>query len=260
VSHEARHAGLKLSGDRKVSPAVRVTKSGQRVLVRNAFGLPAGLSCPGRTRICFTVCYAARIEKVYKGTLAHVLTNFHALQECGTDVERMAALLRGLIDDFRGDLAKYGGEPIFRMHWDGDFFSLPYAQAWAAVVRQNPDITFWAYTRSFRGQVNVVPILAGIPNLTLYLSVDGENARDATAILGEYPSVRAATLTDTAAEGTAMLGALGRQNAPACPENAKRIPLVLAGRGPNGDGIGACAACKLCVKGNRDVRFSISKK
>lgn len=173
---------------------------------------------------------------------------------------QVAEPLRALVVDFRADLERHGGEPIFRIHWDGDFYSLAYARAWAIVIAENPDIRFWAYTRSFRGRVNVVPTLASLENLTLYLSVDRDNAGAARTILRGYPNARAATLTDTATDGATMLADLGRAYAPACPENTRRIPLVLAGRGPNGNGAGACAACGLCIRGTRDVRFAIAKR
>jgi len=58
---------LKRSNDRKVANAV--SKNGKTPTIANTFGLPAGkdFSCPGATSICETVCYAGKLEKVYKG-------------------------------------------------------------------------------------------------------------------------------------------------------------------------------------------------
>lgn len=81
------------------------------------------------------------------------------------------------------------GRPVarwFRIHWDGDFYSLPYAQAWRETVLRYPD-EFWAYTRSFRPELNVVPLLRDVPGLTLYLSVDAANYRDAERVLDQFP-------------------------------------------------------------------------
>ncbi len=61
---------LKRSNDRKVANAV--SKNGKTPTIANTFGLPAGkaFSCPGATSICESVCYAGKLEKVYKGVRA----------------------------------------------------------------------------------------------------------------------------------------------------------------------------------------------
>jgi hypothetical protein len=246
---------LQLSGDRKISPLVRVTARGQNVLVKNSFGLPARRSCPGVTSVCGRICYAARTER-YPSTSALLESNFQQLLACQGSVPAMAELLRGLLGDFAANLRRYPtAAPIFRLHWDGDFFSVPYAEAWRRVVLEHPEIRFWVYTRSFRPDCNVVPVLAGIDNLALYLSVDADNLARAEQVAGEYPAVRLATLAETAAEGRAMLRGAGRTGG-ACPELMGRIPLVVG----TGHAMGACAKCQLCVKGNANISFSIAKR
>jgi hypothetical protein len=116
-------------------------------------------------------------------------------------------------------------------------------------VRNNPAVTFWAYTRSFTPACNVVSDLAGIPNLTLYLSVDEDNETYAKDVLVTFPSVRVATLTDTASEGKRVMVSLGRKVGGACPEVLGRIPLITT------EG-GACFSCGLCVTGKADIRFA----
>jgi len=61
---------LKRSNDRKVANAV--SPNGKTPTIANTFGLPAGkeYSCPGATSICESVCYAGKLEKVYKGVKA----------------------------------------------------------------------------------------------------------------------------------------------------------------------------------------------
>ena len=67
---------LKRSNDRKV--ANLVTKNGKQPAIANTFGLPAGkaYSCPGATSVCENVCYAGKLEKVYKGVKAVLLQNW----------------------------------------------------------------------------------------------------------------------------------------------------------------------------------------
>ncbi len=63
------------SKDRKVTNAVN--KSGTQASIANAFGLPSGkaFSCPGATSVCETICYAGRLEKVFKGIRDVITSN-----------------------------------------------------------------------------------------------------------------------------------------------------------------------------------------
>jgi len=84
---------LKRSMDRKVTNAV--SKNGKTPTIANTFGLPSGkaYSCPGETSVCSKVCYAGKLERVYKGVrevLLHAclvtkllsLKGFQALTTC----------------------------------------------------------------------------------------------------------------------------------------------------------------------------------
>jgi hypothetical protein len=163
--------------------------------------------------------------------------------------------LSALMDEFSAKCDKRGKEKVFRIHHDGDFFSRTYADAWATVAKRYPEIHFWAYTRSFVPGANVIDILADIPNLSLYLSVDEDNRQWAGIIREEFPSVRIAFLANTAAEGADAMREITGTNRPgaACPEVMGKIPLITA------DG-GACFSCGLCVKGKADIRFAVSGK
>jgi hypothetical protein len=257
---------LTLSGDRKVTPLVRRQTSKDAVLVRNSFGLPGGESCPGKTPFC-DGCYAIQTEKVFPSASRLVQRNYAALLAHGDDVDALAAELGAMVAEYAAEFDKYLAkgrvapeDNIFRIHWDGDFYSLPYAQAWAKVIAMFPQIQFWAYTRSF----DFVPALVNIPNLTLYLSVDQYNALHAKVLLDLYPSVREAACATTQAEAQAVSV---RKSGVACPENVKRIPLVVASSGKRTEAVtvgddaqGACSACMLCVNGTRDVRFAVKHK
>src|SRR4051812_27954799 len=143
---------LRRSADRKVTNLP--SPNGKTAKIANSFGLPAGHehSCPGATATCERVCYAGKLEKLYKGVREVLVGNLETL--AGLDRPAMAELIAEMIDDFRVDCerAERKGAVVprdFRIHWDGDFFSLDYAGAWADVIRVDPDIRFWVYTRSF---------------------------------------------------------------------------------------------------------------
>jgi len=54
---------------------------GKRPLVANTFGLPSGksFSCPGATSVCEKICYAGKLEKVFKSTRELLLANWDAV-------------------------------------------------------------------------------------------------------------------------------------------------------------------------------------
>jgi len=80
---------LKRSHDRKVTNLVNAKGNGS--LIQNTFGLPAGknYSCPGATSICEKVCYAGKLEKLYK---AETLKNYSVFT--GTVISLMMNILR----------------------------------------------------------------------------------------------------------------------------------------------------------------------
>src|ERR671938_975331 len=92
---------LRRSADRKVTNLP--SPNGKTAKIANSFGLPAGreYSCPGATDTCQRVCYAGKLEKLYKGVRELLVGNLQAL--AGLDRAGMMALLSEMIDDFRLD-------------------------------------------------------------------------------------------------------------------------------------------------------------
>ncbi len=215
----------------------------------NSFGLPSVASCPGRTTYCERDCYAMDAER-RPDTLTKLERNLEKLLAAET-VEEMTDMLRDAVNRYRNSADKLGVDSKkrrFRIHWDGDFFSEDYASAWRTVIQENPEVRFWAYTRSFGPEVNVVPILAGVDNLDLFMSVDSHNLECAAQVLAENPGVKVAYLVDYHEDAEPMVERLGRQvdRQLSCPENMltvdgeHKLPLV-DGRG------GACSKCTYCI-------------
>ena len=245
--------GLKLSFDRKVSPEGVYQESRRRWIatIPNSFGLPAHKSCPGETPFCRS-CYAVGSERS-KGVEELVNHNFDLLLETKDDPALMKELLIDAIlaYEVEANLARLPlDERIFRIHWDGDFFSEAYAEAWAETIKLFPHIKFWAYTRSFTGGVNVVPKLSGIENLSLYLSTDMWNVEKALKVTDEYPDVLLAYSTRDYVHGRALAGS---RRVIVCPENNGTLDLMTDGRG-------ACVDCMICPDSKADVIFSTSHK
>lgn len=245
---------LTRSKDRKVTNAVT---AGGNVAIANSFGLPSGkaFSCPGATAICARICYAGKLEKIYKGVAVIMLRNWDLLN--GASVISMYRQISQMINEFNSECDKRNADKVFRIHWDGDFFSESYANAWAQVIKDNPQIHFWVYTRSFTPEMNVIPILAGIDNLSVYLSVDSYNRGWATVILEEFPDIKAATLAETFAEAKEMTKEITGKNGIACPENAKKIALIDKTGSACVKLCGGKAETGFCVKGTANVQFAI---
>lgn len=107
-------------------------------------------TCPGATPWCLSACYAKRIDGPVRDIY---ITNTAA----GANVP---------------DLPE--GTTLVRLHVSGDFDSIPYIKRWIEIVTKNPNVKFWAYTRSWRVE-NLLPTLNELfklPNIQLFASVD----------------------------------------------------------------------------------------
>lgn len=244
---------LKRSSDRKVTNAV--TASGN-VAIRNTFGIPSGksFSCPGATSFCESICYAGKLEKMYPSARKLLVHNFEELLYADylDGKNGMVNLIVSMLWEFHAECEKRNAPKVFRIHWDGDFFSRDYAKAWAYAIRYFNDIDFWVYTRSFTDDCFVIDILAGIDNLSLYLSADPVNIDLANKVASEYPGVFIATVADTFAMARDTIVNTMRKVYD-CPENGKRIPLI-SEKGS------ACVRCGICISGRGDVTFAVQKK
>jgi hypothetical protein len=236
------------SKDRKV--ANQVNAGGKQPTMANTFGLPSGkaYSCPGATSVCEKICYAGNLERIFKGVRIVLENNWIQLQACGDNVLSMVQLIGPMIEEFVAECDKRNADKLFRIHWDGDFYSEAYTQAWKIVISLNPDVQFWAYTRSDFA----VPLLIDLPNLSLYFSADEAN-RDLAIALKQTFGVKLAYLAKTFAEGKADFEELQDKSAIPCPENNKKISLI-SQKGS------ACVMCSQCVFNRNDILFSASKK
>ena len=234
------------SKDRKV--ANLVTPNGKQASIANTFGLPAGkaYSCPGATSVCETVCYAGKLEKVFPTVKKNLLHNWELLKNA--DHDTMEALLTEMIEEFIIDCERRNAKMLFRIHWDGDFFSDDYAFAWKHVILNHPNVQFWVYTRVKSAAV----MLKDIDNLSLYYSTDSEN-KDTGIDLKNTHGIRLAYLAKNFAIGQADMKALTNKPGAKCPENLKAIPLI-SQKGS------ACVSCSLCVYSKADIVFSATKK
>jgi ferredoxin len=234
------------SKDRKVTNAV--SPNGKTATIANTFGLPAGkaYSCPGATSICESVCYAGKLEKLFKGVKTNLLHNWELLRNA--DMDTMLILLDEMIVEFIADCEKKDAPKLFRIHWDGDFFNDTYTYAWKVIIENHPDVQFWVYTRVKSAAL----ILKDIDNLSLYYSTDSENKSIGVELKQDH-GIRLAYLAKNFQIGQSDMKELFNKPGAKCPENLKAIPLIST----NGS---ACVSCGLCVYSKADIVFSATKK
>ena len=254
-------SGLWLTFDRKVAPRGWLQQRIPRWVPRvaSSFGLLAGATCPGKTPFCDS-CYGTKSEQ---GQGVSELLRHNTLLLRNASEEHMYELLSDMMRKYRHDAQLWRLAPrelIFRIHWDGDFFSEAYARAWARVIRENPEVIFWVYTRSFVPSANVAPILAGIPNLALYLSADVWNVELARTVAAAYPGVLLAYCTVDYKTGRQLARAVRGRKVQVCPENDGRLPLMGGDETVTNGGRGACVSCMLCPDARCDIIFSTSHK
>lgn len=122
-------------------------KIGMNVITYSKLALE---TCPGASVWCKGSCYAQRIA----GVVAEV---YKVNSLAGADVPDLPADAK-----------------ICRPHVSGDFDSVAYIERWVEIVRGRPDVTFWAYTRSWNipELLPALQKLQALPNMQLFASMD----------------------------------------------------------------------------------------
>jgi ferredoxin len=239
---------LRTSKDRKVANVV--TKNGKQAAISNTMGLANGkaYSCVGATEYCETICYAGKLENLFKPVGAMMLANYEALKDA--TLADMVYMLDGIVTKFIAESKRHGAEMIYRIHWDGDFFSVNYIDAWIAIIREYHMVQFWVYTRNVQAAQYLKS--ANLPNLSLYFSADKDNEGWARWLYNEY-GIRTAAVAETFADSQDMVKRITGRVGAKCPEQTGQIPLISA------EG-SACARCRLCVDNKANISFSRSGK
>ena len=128
-----------------------------------SFDLPSKRTCPGKTNLCSSKCYAALLEKIYPA----VAKKYDANLEFTYSDNFVAYMVLNI---------PQGCE--FRIHVSGDFYSEEYIAKWSEIVKARPDVTFYAYTRSWRTNLwSKIQELSASSNININLSLDNETCK-----------------------------------------------------------------------------------
>lgn len=112
-------------------------------------GKENGGTCPGSTPECEAICYAKRITGPVRDQYWRNSTSSY---------------VPPIPEDCK----------LLRIHISGDFDTTPYIENWIIRLQERPDVTAWAYTRSWRVSELVDPLerLRALPNMQLFASMD----------------------------------------------------------------------------------------
>lgn len=138
----------------KIIPFLKFGKGNAKLNKRvHTFSLPSGFTCP-LAHLCLSKankvtgkitdgkhtefrCFSASQEAIWPSVRKARWHNFDALK--GLSRDQMISLI---------SLSLPSKAEIIRVHVAGDFFNQDYFDAWMAIARDNPEVLFYAYTKS----------------------------------------------------------------------------------------------------------------
>tara|TARA_R110000737_G_scaffold305193_1_gene312728 strand:+ start:1026 stop:1772 length:747 start_codon:yes stop_codon:yes gene_type:complete len=221
----------------------------------NSTGHTAGAGCPEATEGkggCHVPddpdCYVYDVLR-YPAVGPKLDANHEALKECKSP-EDYADLINPIVESslqqYHRRLKKAEGKErrrllqrghIFRHHWSGDVLSIEHAKGLLLVAVENPETSFWIYTRTWWAAGH----MRGAVNLSVFLSTDAVNIEQMRATQLAMPELKLAHMTtkEMPASDTAI----------DCPVTVKKLASN-----------GGCNICGICFNTDVDVNFHVNYK
>lgn len=127
------------------------------------WSLRAGPDCPGKSDACYGAgkCYALH------GHMSR--PSVKAAYEFNSSISRTSYFASWMILELLVHKVN-----VCRVHVAGDFYDAEYVRKWVQIVKASPQVTFYAYTRSWRilDALKAIQELADLPNMHMWYSVD----------------------------------------------------------------------------------------
>ena len=192
---------------------ITISRSNSKIGKIASFSVPTGVTCPGKTEWCHESCYAHRPEVQYPAVLPSYERNLAS--------SKLSSFVRLTTLAIQALPASYS---LFRIHVAGDFYSVKYINKWIAIVKANPTMSFYAYTRSWRlpHLISHLKKLSGLSNMSLLCSTDINTFNAGESVPVGFREAYAGDIKPT--------------KSVLCLVQSKKSP--------------SCAACKLCIKPN----------
>ena len=148
---------------------LKISKNNTKLGKIASFSLPSIKSCLGATIECKNICYAHKIERIYKNAAKSYEHNLLQIDE-DTFVEDLS-------EDIKKIMEKKDAVKVFRWHISGDIINISYLHKIKKIMENLSDITFYAYTRnwSLSNWQPHIDSLKEISNFTLIASMDDEH-------------------------------------------------------------------------------------
>mgnify|MGYP003624771500 FL=1 len=183
------------------------TKTGRSTKKVYSFDLLSGFSCPFADKCKSKVVQIDGRRKVVDGANTEfrcfsasqeaTFTNVYNLRKGNFDAMRAIKNRSGMFRLLNDSLPKDAG--IVRIHVAGDMFNLRYFEAWMLVAHANPNVLFYAYTKSLRYWVDWVERRRRISdNFVLTASrggredhlIDQHNLRESVVVYSEAEAAK----------------------------------------------------------------------
>lgn len=146
-------------------------KKGNSKLGKNIYtwSIPAISTCPGRSKICESVCYADRGFFSFKQIKDKLLRRL--------ELSMSSEFVKTISDEILAVNAK-----VFRIHVSGDFYSCEYVDKWDEILKRCVNTKFFVFTRSWRvPEIKEKLInLSRNSNISMWLSCDSETGIPST--------------------------------------------------------------------------------
>ena len=202
---------------------LKVSENNTKLGKISSFSLPSITACPAHTKVCADICYAAKVEKIYKNAEKSYQINLSQIDHTDFVADLVIKLTK---------LSTKKKNPMttFRWHVSGDIASVAYLYKMEQVMNQLPSVRFYAYTRNW-AIPNWLPhlnTLRKLPNFTLIASVDDEHVAQNLLPPSDW---RVAYVGDKTPTDISKL--LGKKTI-VCPNQANKTATVL------------CDTCKYC--------------
>ena len=168
------------------------------------------------TQLCAKICYALKSYKQYPNVRSAWDGNYAMTQ------------LDTFVADFNRELRKWvkKGYTTLRIHVSGDFYSIQYLFNILQIIVDNPDVTFYAYTKQWRDPDFVfgLTLLNMLPNCIVFASTDQETVNNKEKIPAGFKEAFVVSKKKHTSNNKLIL----------CPQQAAKIE--------------SCEKCGLCFK------------
>jgi hypothetical protein len=195
------------------------------------WSIPSGLQhiCVGATALCLALCYAMR-QHYCRSTVKNAM-------EVNYDLSLRLDFAIPMGKWIRSVFAR-----VVRVHASGEFYDVDYVQKWIEISTRNPNVMFYAYTRSWRSKALLPALkeLARQPNFLLWFSCDKESGAPPV-----YKHVRRAYMVDDTDLPSYRVDLIFRHRTSTVRKWVKNTLVCPA---ENGVTSVTCSKCQLCFK------------